>query len=186
MHCILLIKLYTFLFQRTPVTSSLVVNIIIEKRALLSLKNISIHVVQICASGPKRVPVTQSSLKPVPIPRARVLGTTRGPQRVQRPASPQKPAGPSVPVKTRCPGDQNINPDQLKTQTQHKSIQSQPKPNSTNSVPAAEPGKQEKPQRKNRSVSCSLTVLDCDKELKILLFPFFTETPTNGLSCSSK
>ncbi|XP_056606676.1 aurora kinase A [Triplophysa dalaica] len=113
---------------------------------------------KICASGPKRVPVTQSSLKPVPTPQACVLGTTRGPQRVQRPASQPKPAGPSVPVKTRCPGDQNINPDQLKTQTQHKPIQSQPKPNSTNSVPAVEPGKQEKPQ----------------------------QTPTNGLSSSSK
>lgn len=100
---------------------------------------------KICVNGPKRIPVTQSIQKPMPTPHTHILGTTQGPQRVQRPASQQKPAGPSIPVKTQCSGDQNINPEQLKTQTQHKPIQSQPKPNASNGVPASEPGKQEKP-----------------------------------------
>lgn len=75
------------------------------------------RVVQVSAGGPKRVPVTQSGQKPVSM---RVLGTTPGPQRVPRPANQQKPLGLPVSVKTMSPGDQNINPDQLKTATQTK------------------------------------------------------------------
>ncbi|XP_058636120.1 aurora kinase A [Onychostoma macrolepis] len=72
---------------------------------------------KVSAGGPKRVPVTQSGQKPVV---TRVLSTTPGPQRVPRPANQQKPLGLPVSVKTMCPGDQNINPDQLKTATQTK------------------------------------------------------------------
>ncbi|XP_051752152.1 aurora kinase A [Ctenopharyngodon idella] len=94
-------------------------------------------------SGPKRVPVTQSTQKPVSTPHTRVLGTAHGPQRIQRPVSQQKPAGVSVPVKTSCPGDQNVNPDQLKTTTQHKP---QPKPvHVIEPNKASEPSKQDKP-----------------------------------------
>uniref|UniRef100_A0A8C2HG57 non-specific serine/threonine protein kinase n=1 Tax=Cyprinus carpio TaxID=7962 RepID=A0A8C2HG57_CYPCA len=92
---------------------------------------------KVSAGGPKRVPVTQSGQKPVLTPHTRVLGTAHGPQRIQRPASQQKPVGVPVPVKTACPGDQNVNPDQLKTPTQSK-------PQTTKST---EPSKQDKLQQ---------------------------------------
>lgn len=108
-------------------------------------------VLQGSVSGPKRVPVTQSTQKPVSTPHTRVLGTAHGPQRIQRPVSQQKPAGVSVPVKTSCPGDQNVNPDQLKTTTQHKP---QPKPvHVVEPNKATEPSKQDKPHRKHGCIS---------------------------------
>ncbi|KAK2889687.1 hypothetical protein Q8A67_015062 [Cirrhinus molitorella] len=93
------------------------------------------------AVGPKRVPVPQSAQKPVTTPHTRVLGTAQGPQRVQRPVSQQKPIGVQVPVKTTCPGDQNVNPDQLKT----PQSKPQPKP-----VPVAEANKTTEPSKQDR------------------------------------
>ncbi|XP_073708379.1 aurora kinase A [Garra rufa] len=96
---------------------------------------------KVSGMGPKRVPVTQSAQKPVTTPHTRVLGTAHGPQRVQRPVSQQKPAGVQVPVKTTCAGDQNVNPDQLKT------AQSKPQPKP---VPVAEPNKTTEPSKQDR------------------------------------
>ncbi|XP_051996207.1 aurora kinase B-like [Xyrauchen texanus] len=100
---------------------------------------------KISGSGPKRVPVAQGVQKPVTTPHTRVLGMAQGPQRIQRPASQQKPVTPTVPVKTSCPGDQNIHPEQSKTPLQNKPQQNQPKPNVQNAVTAAESSKQDKP-----------------------------------------
>ncbi|XP_067314312.1 aurora kinase A [Pseudorasbora parva] len=85
------------------------------------------------ASGPKRVPVTQSSQKPVSTPHTRVLG----PQRVQRNAS-QKPIGVSLPIKT-CPGNQNLDPDQVKTPAKPVPVSEPSK--------ATEPGRTDKPHQ---------------------------------------
>uniref|UniRef100_A0A9J7WW49 non-specific serine/threonine protein kinase n=2 Tax=Cyprinus carpio TaxID=7962 RepID=A0A9J7WW49_CYPCA len=94
---------------------------------------------KVSAGGPMRVPVTQSGQKPVS---TRVLGTAPGPQRVQRPVNQQKPIGLPVSVKTVCPGDQNISPDNLKTATHTKP---QPK-----ILPAAEPTKSSVPRKQDK------------------------------------
>ncbi|XP_051562072.1 aurora kinase A isoform X2 [Myxocyprinus asiaticus] len=111
---------------------------------------------KISAGGPKRVPVAQGVQKPVTTPHTHVLGTAQGPQRVQRTASQQKPVTHTVPVKKSCPGNQNINPEQVKTQ--NKPPQNQPKPNIQNTVSAAESSKRDKPH----------------------------QTPSNGMSNSAK
>lgn len=91
---------------------------------------------KVCVGGAQRVPVTQRNQKLVSAPHARALGATWGPQRVQRPGSQQKPAaGPSVPVKTQCPGNQNVNPEQMRTPTQHKPVQN---PNNHSGVPVTD------------------------------------------------
>ncbi|XP_016431344.1 aurora kinase C-like [Sinocyclocheilus rhinocerous] len=94
---------------------------------------------KVSAGGPKRVPVTQSGQKPVS---TRVLSTAPGPQRVQRPVNQQKPIGLPVSVKTMCPGDQDVNPDQLRTATHTKP---QPK-----SLAVAEPTKSSVPSKPDK------------------------------------
>ncbi|XP_059426290.1 aurora kinase B-like [Carassius carassius] len=93
------------------------------------------------AGGPMRVPVSQSGQKPVSM---RVLSTAPGPQRVQRPGNQHKPVGHSVSVKTMCPGDQNISPDEPKTAAHTKP---QPKLPVAEPTKSSVPSKQDKPQQ---------------------------------------
>uniref|UniRef100_A0A673H108 non-specific serine/threonine protein kinase n=1 Tax=Sinocyclocheilus rhinocerous TaxID=307959 RepID=A0A673H108_9TELE len=83
-----------------------------------------------------QVPVTQSGQKPVS---TRVLSTAPGPQRVQ------------LSVKTMCPGDQDVNPDQLRTATHTK-----PQPKSlavAEPTKSSVPSKPDKPQLLSKSVN---------------------------------
>ncbi|XP_016095407.1 aurora kinase B [Sinocyclocheilus grahami] len=88
---------------------------------------------KVSVGGPKRVPVTQSGQKPVSTPHTRVLRMAQG---------PQKPVGVPVPVKPTCPGDQNVNPHQLKATTPSKP---QPEP-----VPVAEPSRTTEPSNQDK------------------------------------
>lgn len=69
---------------------------------------------KLCSDGPKRVPVSQTSRKPVVTPSRTqsVLGVSNGPQRILKPVSQQRPVTQAPLSKTMDHGNQNVNPVQ--------------------------------------------------------------------------